>query len=93
MNFLSLFTQRELMIMGLILGSLILIILILIISEKFGNKESVDILEEDVVCIIGQEDRKILLFDNFKSVDFETGEILGNPGKDKSLIDKLPKAY
>ena len=47
MNFLSLFTQRELMIMGLILGSLILIILILIISEKFGNKESVDILEED----------------------------------------------
>lgn len=48
MNFLSLFTQRELMIMGLILGSLILIILILIISEKFGNKESVDILEEDV---------------------------------------------
>ena len=47
MNFLSLFTQRELMIMGLILGSLILIILILIISEKFGNKENVDILEED----------------------------------------------
>lgn len=47
MNFLSLFTQRELMIMELILGSLILIILILIISEKFGNKESVDILEED----------------------------------------------
>ena len=47
MNFLSLFTQRELMIMGLILGSLILIILILIISEKFGNKESVDILEDD----------------------------------------------
>ena len=52
-----------------------------------------DILEEDIVCTIGQEDRKILLFDDFKSVDFETGEILGNPGKDKSLIDKLPKAY
>lgn len=52
-----------------------------------------DILEEDVVCTIGQEDRKILLFDDFKSVDFETGEILGSPGKDKSLIDKLPKAY
>lgn len=64
MNFLSLFTQRELMIMGLILGSLILIILILIISEKFGNKESVDILEEDVslekpVEKIGTENIKI----------------------------------
>ena len=42
---------------------------------------------------IDQEDRKILLFDNFKSVDFETGEIIGQPNKDKSLIDKLPKAY
>lgn len=52
-----------------------------------------DILKEDVVCTIGQEDRKILLFDDFKSVDFETGEILGQPNKDKSLIDKLPKAY
>lgn len=52
-----------------------------------------DILDNDVVCKIGQEGRKILLFDDFKSVDFETGEILGNPGKDKSLIDKLPKAY
>lgn len=52
-----------------------------------------DILEEDVVCTIGQEDGKILLFDDFKSVDFETGEILGQPNKDKSLIDKLPKAY
>lgn len=52
-----------------------------------------DILEEDVVCRIGQEDRKILLFDNFKSVDFETGEILGQPSKDKDLINKLPKAY
>ena len=52
-----------------------------------------DILEEDVVCTICQENRKILLFDNFKSVDFETGEILGQPNKDKSLIDKLPKAY
>ena len=38
---------------------------------------------------IDQEDRKILLFDDFKSVDFETGEIIGQPNKDKSLIDKL----
>lgn len=52
-----------------------------------------DILNNDVVCKIGQEDRKILLFDDFKCLDFETGEILGQPNKDKSLIDKLPKAY
>lgn len=75
MNFLSLFTQRELMIMGLILGSLILIILILIISEKFGNKESVDILEEDVslekpVEKIGTE--------NIKIEKIETEDIIEN---------------
>jgi hypothetical protein len=52
-----------------------------------------DILDDDVVCKIGQEDRKILLFDDFKCLDFETGEILGQPNKDKSLIDNLPKAY
>lgn len=52
-----------------------------------------DILDDDVVCKIGQEDRKILLFDDFKCLDLETGEILGQPNKDKSLINKLPKAY
>lgn len=52
-----------------------------------------DILDDDVVCKIGQEDRKILLFDDFKCLDFETGEVLGQPSKDKSLINKLPKAY
>ena len=52
-----------------------------------------DILDNDVVCKIGQEDRKILLFDDFKCLDFETGEVLGQPSKDKSIIDKLPKAY
>ena len=52
-----------------------------------------DILDNDVVCRIGQEDRKILLFDDFKCLDFETGEILGQPGKDKDLINKLQKAY
>ena len=50
-------------------------------------------LNDDIVCKIGQEDRKILLFDDFKCLDFETGEVLGQPNKDKSLIDKLPKAY
>jgi len=52
-----------------------------------------DILEEDVVCKIGQEERKILMFDDFKCLDFETGEVLGQPSKDKELINKLPKGY
>ena len=50
-----------------------------------------DILEDDVVCNIGQEERKILLFDNFNCLDFETGEILGQVNKE--LIQKLPKGY
>ena len=50
-----------------------------------------DILNEDVVCTVGQEDRKILLFDDFKCLDFETGEVLGTVSKE--LIDKLPKGY
>ena len=52
-----------------------------------------DIEENDVVCTIGQEDRKILLFDDFKCLDFENGEVLGQPNKDKELINNLPKAY
>ncbi len=52
-----------------------------------------DIVEEDVVCTIGQEDRKILLFDDFKCLDFENGEVLGQVSKDKELINKLPKGY
>ena len=34
-----------------------------------------DILERDVVCKIGQEDRKLLLFDNFLCID--EGVIIG----------------
>ena len=48
-----------------------------------------DIIEDDIVCTIGQEDRKILLFDNFNCFDFETGEILGQVSKE--LINNLPK--
>lgn len=75
MNFLSLFTQRELMIMGLILGSLILIILILIISEKFGNKESVDILEEDVSL---EKPVEKIETENIKIEKIETEDIIEN---------------
>ena len=75
MNFLSLFTQRELMIMGLILGSLILIILILIISEKFGNKESVDILEEDTSL---EKPVEKIETENIKIEKIETENIIEN---------------
>ena len=50
-----------------------------------------DIIEDDVVCAIGQENRKILLFDNFKCWDLETGTLFGTINKE--LIDKLPKAF
>ena len=50
-----------------------------------------DILEDDVVCTIGQENRKILLFDNFRCVDLENGKLLGTINK--GLINQLPKAY
>ena len=50
-----------------------------------------DILEEDVVCTIGKEDRKILLFDDFYCLDFNTGEVLGKVNQE--LIDKLPKGF
>ena len=52
-----------------------------------------DIVENDVACTTGQEDRKIVLFDDFNCFDFETGEILGQPSKNKELINKLPKGY
>ena len=52
-----------------------------------------DIVEDDVACTIGQEDRKILLFDSFNCYDFSTGEVLGQPSIDKELINKLPKGY
>lgn len=39
-----------------------------------------DILEEDIVCHIGQEDKKILLFDDFKCLD--EGVLIGTVSKD-----------
>lgn len=46
-----------------------------------------DILEEDVVCTIGQEDRKILLFDNFTCLD--EGLVVGKVSKE--TIEQMPK--
>ena len=46
-----------------------------------------DILEDDIVCTIGQEDRKILLFDNFNCLI--DGEVIGQVSQE--VIDKMPK--
>lgn len=50
-----------------------------------------DIVEDDVVTTIGQENRKILLFDDFRCWNLETGTLFGTVNKE--LIDRLPKAF
>lgn len=46
-----------------------------------------DIVESDIVCTIGKEDRKILLFDNFYCID--DGEVMGKVSKE--VISQMPK--
>ena len=46
-----------------------------------------DILDEDIVCTIGQEDKKLLLFDDFMCLD--EGEIMGRVSPE--VIDKMRK--
>lgn len=46
-----------------------------------------DILEKDVICNIGQENRKILLFDNFTCLD--EGLVVGKVSKE--TIEQMPK--
>ena len=50
-----------------------------------------DVMEDDVVCTIGQENRKILLFDDFQCWDLVNGKLFGTVSKE--LIDSLPKAF
>ncbi len=45
-----------------------------------------DVLDEDVICTFGIDDRKILLFDNFTCIN--EGEILGKVSKE--IIAQLP---
>ena len=47
-----------------------------------------DILEDDVVCTIGQEDRKLLLFDDFSC--FADGVYMGEVSR--AVIAKMPKS-
>ena len=45
-----------------------------------------DILDEDIICAFGIDDRKVLLFDNFTCIN--EGEILGKVSKE--IISQLP---
>ena len=47
-----------------------------------------DILESDIVCTIGQEDRKLLLFDDFLCID--EGVVMGKVSPE--VINKMPKS-
>lgn len=47
-----------------------------------------DILENDIVCTIGQEDRKLLLFDDFLCID--EGVVMGKVSPE--VINKMPKS-
>ncbi len=47
-----------------------------------------DILEQDIICNIGQEDRKLLLFDDFNCID--NGELIGKVSQE--VIKEMPKS-
>lgn len=47
-----------------------------------------DILDNDIVCTIGQEDKKLLLFDDFMCLD--EGELIGKVSPD--VIEKMRKS-
>lgn len=46
-----------------------------------------DIMDDDVACTIGQEDRKLLLFDTFECID--EGTLMGQVSKE--VIEQMPK--
>ena len=55
---------------------------------KIYNDGSHFIMDDDVACTIGQEDKKLLLFDNFNCWD--EGCLVGQVSKE--VIDQMPKA-
>ena len=60
----------------------------LVYGGKLPTYFQSDILEEDIACLIGVDDRKALLFDSFTCID--DGEIIGKVSKE--VIDQLPKS-
>lgn len=59
----------------------------LVYGGKLPTYFQSDILEDDIACPIGVDDRKALLFDNFTCIN--DGEIIGEVSKE--VIDQMPK--
>lgn len=59
----------------------------LVYGGKLPTYFQSDILEDDIACPIGIDDRKALLFDSFTCID--DGEIIGKVSKE--VIDQMPK--
>lgn len=59
----------------------------LVFGGKLPTFFKSDILEDDIACPIGIDDRKALLFDNFTCID--DGTIVGNVSPE--VIDQMPK--
>ena len=59
----------------------------LVYGGKLPTYFQSDILEDDIACPIGIDDRKALLFDNFTCID--DGTIVGNVSPE--VIDQMPK--
>lgn len=59
----------------------------LVYGGKLPTYFQSDILEDDIACSIGVDDRKALLFDNFTCID--DGEIIGKVSKE--VIAQMPK--
>ncbi len=47
-----------------------------------------DVMDNDIACKCGVDDKKVVLFDDF--ICYEDGEIIGNVGRD--TIERLPKS-
>lgn len=59
----------------------------LIYGGKLPTYFKSDILDEDIACGFGVDDKKLLLFDSFRCID--EGEILGKVSSE--IIEKMPK--
>ena len=60
----------------------------IVYSKGLGTYFVSDIVESDIVCTIGKEDRKILLFNNFYCIN--DGEVMGKVSKE--VISQMPKS-
>ena len=59
----------------------------IVYSKGLGTYFVSDIIESDIVCTMGKEDRKILLFDDFYCLI--DGELIGKVSQD--VIKEMPK--